>query len=125
MKKSELKEIIKECVREVIAESRKLSEPIIPDAIKMLKGVPGVKKYTDKKKFDKDLESQNYFSASHSHSYYSKEDLDAARSGDKRFRKGSTGISESDRGAVLLSNLGDLVAVWSPIHKVGYIVPSK
>jgi hypothetical protein len=125
MKKSELKEIIKECVREVLVERRKLADPIIPDALKLIKNAHNVVKYTSKSKFDKDLKNRNTFSGSYSHAYYSKEDMKAAHSGDPKWKKGTTGISETDRGAVIMKDSGDLAAVWSPKDKVGYIVPAR
>ena len=102
-----------------------IDEPIIGDALTVISKDSRAIKFENKAEFDSVLENQRYFSASFSHCYYSMEDLEASRRGDERFRDGYTGISEADRGCVMLFETGhELVAVWSERDKVGYIIPA-
>jgi len=89
-------------------------DPIIPDVVKLLSANSKVVKFTDRKKFDDFLEKQKYFSASESHCFYSKKDLD-------RFHKGEI---KSEEKCYMLSNVGEKVAVWDDKKKVGYIIPA-
>lgn len=124
MNKLQLKQIIKECISEVIQENG-LQEPIIPIALEIIRSNPRAVKITDKGGFASTLKQQKYFSLRYSHAYYSKEDYELAHKGDSKFRDGSRGISEADKGAIIAKDAGDLVAVWSPRDNIGYIVPSN
>ena len=129
MKINKLRESIREIILEAIVRSQygalTINAPIISDAIEVLKQNENALFFNNKSKFDSFLKDQKYFSASYSHCYYSLEDQEASFKGDNRFRNGSSGISEADRGCVLLFEVGhELAAVWSEKDKCGYIVPS-
>ena len=126
---------VRQIVRKVLMESQNIqtgdygytiNKPIIGDAIHALEQTPDVVKFTDKNQFEQFLNQQKYFSASYSHCYYSPEDLELSYKGDAKFRNGSSGVSEADRGCVLLFNTGhNLVAAWDESQKVGYILPQE
>jgi len=102
-----------------------INKPIISDALMVISKDENAVKFTNKEEFNSFLEKQKYFSASYSHCYYSEEDYQAAQRGDEKFRNGSTGISEADRGCVILFETGrELIAVWSEKDKIGFIIPS-
>lgn len=102
-----------------------IDEPIIGDALMVISKDKRAVKFKKKSDFDSFLKNQRYFSASYSHCYYSLEDYKAAQIGDERFKSGNVGISEADRGCVMLYETGhELVAVWSEKDKVGYIIPA-
>jgi len=130
---NELKNIIKKIIKEENNNiytnkyfTTTIDKPIIPDAIKVISSDKDSIKFTDKNKFNSFLEKQKYFSASYSHCYYSMDDYTASCDGDKRFRDGCIGISEADRGCIMLFETGrKLVAVWDEKNKIGYIIPSK
>lgn len=106
--------------------SATIDKPIIPDAINALSKEPNAVKFNDKANFDNFLKEQKYFSPSYSHCYYSIEDLEASYRGESEWRDGSKGISEADKGCVMLFETGrELVAIWDERNRVGYIVPSE
>lgn len=101
-----------------------INKPIVGDALEVMSQNKKALKFTNKEEFNSFLDKQQYFSASQSHCYYSVEDLEASYKGEERFRDGSRGISEADRGCVMIFETGhELVAVWSQKDGVGYIVP--
>jgi hypothetical protein len=116
---NELRTLVKELIKE------EHTKPIVSDMLKNISNNKDVVKFNNKLEFNNILKKQNYFNASYSHCYYSIDDYIASQKGDKRFRKDSQGISEADRGCVLLFNSGDVVAVWSEKDSIGYIIPSK
>ena len=106
--------------------TNKLNNPIIPEAIGVLSSNPDAVQFNDKASFEDFLNQQHYFSASYSHCYYSEEDLDASRNGDPKFREGTKGVSEADKGCVMLFETGrELVAIWDEKSQVGYILPKS
>jgi len=98
-----------------IKNAIKLSEPIIPDAIKLISKSQDATKFTNRSKFDKFLDNQKYFSASESHCFYNKKDLEDFHKGKK----------DSEKKCYILKDTGDLVAVWDDKNNVGYIIQSK
>jgi hypothetical protein len=132
IKLQELRNLIKKIIKEEYSNiytdkyfKTTIDKPIIPDAIKVISSDKNSIKFTDKNKFNSFLKKQKYFSASYSHCYYSMDDYTASCDGDKRFRDGCTGVSEADRGCVMLFETGELVAIWDEKNKIGYIIPSK
>ena len=103
-----------------------IDKPIIPDAITILSNNKNAIKFTDKNEFESFLNTQKYFSASYSHCYYSVDDYEDSRKGGERWRRDYTGISEADRGCVLLFETGhEPVAIWDEMNKIGYILPKE
>jgi len=114
-----------ELIFEAYSENRKPSDPIIPDALNWISKNANAVEFTDKNEFTTFLKQQNYFSLRDSHCYYSKHDLELARRGDPKFRDGTTGVSEANRGCILQKDSGDLVSVWDEQNSIGFIIPSN
>lgn len=103
-----------------------INYPIIPDAINVISKNPKAIKFNNRDEFKKTLKNQEYFSASHSHCYYSVDDMEASQRNEPDWMDGNTNISEANKGSILLFETGkEIVAVWDERNNVGYIVPSK
>jgi len=101
-----------------------IDNPIIPDAIEIMSNNPDVIKFTHKGNFDEFLNKQRYFSASQSHCFYNIEDYESFHRGEDQWRRDNTGISEADKGCLMLFETGhELAAIWDSRNSVGYILP--
>ena len=91
-------------------------EPIIPNAVDKLKDIHNVITINDKNEFDNLVSQQKYFSASHSHCFYSKDEYETWS---------KTHVSSDDAvNSDIIKNCGDLVAVWDNKNKIGYVLPN-
>ena len=62
-------------VGESVENELKLTEPIIPDAVRLLSQQPNVVELNNKEEYLNHIKNQKYFSASHSHTFYSPEEM--------------------------------------------------
>lgn len=97
-----------------------IKEPIIPDAVEVISKNPNVIKFTDKNNFDEFINKQQYFSASHSHSFYSPEEKEEwSQSG------GKYTDPDSEQSDIIFNTGRELVGVWDNKNSVGYVVPNN
>ena len=103
-----------------IGEKQWLGNPIIPDAVEYLSQNNDCEKFTDKKTYKDFLDKQHYFSASHSHCFYTEEQL-------KYFSKNGSKYEDKDaESSDMLFEVGhELVAVWDEKNSIGYILPKE
>lgn len=98
-------------------EYPKLKAPLVPDAVEFLKDMEGVITVRTKDEYEKVTGEQKYFSASHSHCFYTQAEYE------KWSKKGSKYDDKNSEESDILKNVGDLVAVWDNKNKVGYVLP--
>lgn len=92
--------------RKALHHMPKLGDPIVPDAVRILK-TAGAERVRSRTEFNRLTGPGTYFSASMSHSYRSAEDFVARR---------------PDPGSVILKDCGSLMAVWDDSAGEGYVV---
>jgi len=97
-----------------------IDKPIIPDAIEVISQNPEAIKFTDKQSYEELANQQKYFSASHSHCFYSPEEQEQwYKSGNKY------SDMDSEQSDILFNTGHELVQVWDNKNNIGYVVPSK
>lgn len=96
-----------------------IEKPIIPDAVTILSKNPNAVKFTDKNSFDRFASQQKYFSASHSHCFYTpKEYDDFSRTGSQY------NDPDSQQSKMVFETGHELVQVWDNKNNVGYVIPN-
>ncbi len=94
-------------------------EPIITDVVSILSKNPNAVKFTNKAEFDAFSEKQRYFSASHSHCFYTKEEYDNwSKSGNKHKDP------DSEASVMVFETGREPVQIWDNKNSIGYVVPS-
>jgi len=97
-----------------------ISEPIIPDAIQVVSQNSNAIEFTDKQSFDEFANQQQYFSASHSHCFYSVEEKQEwSRNG------GKYSDPDSEQSVLVFETGHKPVQVWDNKNSIGYVVPSE
>lgn len=97
-----------------------VTEPIIPDAIDAIQANPDAKQFYDKQSYDEFANQQQYFSASHSHCFYSPEEQQEwSKNG------GKYDDPDSEQSDILFDTGHELVQVWDNKNNRGYVVPSE
>jgi hypothetical protein len=101
-----------------LGEQPTISEPIIPDALMIISNNPNAIRFNNKEEYDEFASVQKYFSASHSHCFYSMENKEY-------FHKNGSHYADSDEGLsdVLFNTGRDIVQVWDNKNQIGYVVP--
>lgn len=97
-----------------------IDEPIIPDAIQVISQNPNAIKFTDKQSYDEFANQQRYFSASHSHAFYSPEEMEEWRKSGNRYKD-----PDSEQSDILFNTGHEPVQVWDNKNQIGYVVPSE
>lgn len=93
-------------------------EPIIPDAIMVISHNPNAIRFNNLKEYKEYAELQKYFSSSHSHCFYSKENQDYFH------KNGSKHADPDEVLSDIVFNTGrELVQVWDNKNMIGYVVP--
>lgn len=92
-------------------------KPIIPNAISAIEKHPRAVKFTNKDELLNFYDTQNYFSVSHSHCFYS----DAEHN--QFVNKGAIPIHPECELAIETGR--QLVMVWDDLNQIGYVIPSK
>lgn len=118
MKKPELKQIIKENIYINKYNIVTVNDPIIPDVIKILSKNKNAIKFSNKASFDSFARKQKYFSASHSHCFYTKKEMDDFH------KNGSVNTIDGEKSDILFDTGHRPVQVWDEKNKIGYIIPS-
>ena len=95
-----------------------VENPIIPDVLKILSKKDNAVKFTDKNEFDKFAREQKYFSASHTHSFYSEKEME-------NWKKNNIKDPDSEKSDIVFETGHEPVQVWDNKNKIGYIIPSK
>jgi len=97
-----------------------VNKPIIPDVVEILSQNPKAVKFTDKQSYDEFANQQQYFSASHSHAFYSPEEqLQWSMSG------GKYSDPDSEQSDILFETGREPVQVWDNKNSIGYVIPSE
>jgi len=95
-------------------------EPIIPDAIQVVSQNPEAIEFNDKQSFNEFANQQRYFSASHSHAFYSVEEKQEwSRNG------GKYSDPDSEQSELVFETGHEPVQVWDNKNSIGYIIPSE
>lgn len=95
-------------------------EPIIPDAIMVISNNPNAIRFNNYEEYKEYAGEQKYFSSSHSHCFYSKENQEY-------FQKNGSQHADPDEAlSDMVFNTGrELVQVWDNKNQIGYIVPGS
>lgn len=97
-----------------------ISEPIIPDAIQVISDNPEAIQFLNKQEYDNFANQQKYFSASHSHAFYSPEEMEQWRKSGNQYKDKDSELSD-----ILFDAGHEVVQVWDNKNRRGYVVPSK
>jgi len=96
-----------------------VSDPIIPDVVKILSNNPKAIKVNNKAQFEDLANEQVYFSPSRSHCFYSEEEMN-------NWRSDNTKISPEAEESVLVFETGrEPVQIWDEKNKIGFIIPKN
>ena len=118
--KGRLFEIFENVNKIKINESNnKLAQPIIPNAINIISLNPNVQQFDTKEEYLNFINNENYFSASHSHAFYSGDEYNEWHSNGNKYNNNDS--KESD----ILFNTGDLVGVWDNKNSIGFALPNN
>jgi hypothetical protein len=97
-----------------------ISEPIIPDALMVISNNPKAIKFSKLDEYKIFADKQKYFSAYHSHCFYSKENQEYFH------MNGSMHKDKSEILSSIVFNTGrEIVQVWDEKNQIGYVIPGK
>jgi len=97
-----------------------VKEPIIPDAIAAIQTNPKAKVFGNKQSYDDFANQQQYFSASHSHCFYSPEERQEWSKNGSKYTD-----QDSEQSDMVFETGHELVQVWDNKNNRGYVVPSE
>ena len=93
-------------------------EPIIPDALMVISNNPNAIRFNNYEEYKEYSGKQKYFSASHSHCFYSQENKEYFHNNGSQHADPDEGLSD------ILFNTGhEIVQVWDNKNQIGYVVP--
>ena len=96
-----------------------INEPIIPDAIEVISKNPNAIKFTNKSEYNSFAKNQQYFSASHSHSFYNKEENDSFSQNGSKYDD-----QDAEQSDILFETGHEIVQVWDNKNNIGFIIPA-
>lgn len=99
-----------------IDEQPSIYDPIIPDAIMVISNNPNATRFNNIEEYKAYAEAQKYFNASHSHCFYSKENMEYFHANGSQHADPDEALSD------ILKNNGDIVQVWDQKNQIGYVV---
>lgn len=95
-----------------------INEPIIPDALMVISNNSTAIRFNNYNEYKEFADAQKYFSASHSHCFYSQENMEYFH------KNGSKYADPDEEMSDILFNTGrEIVQVWDNKNQIGYIVP--
>lgn len=96
-----------------------IEKPIIPDAIEVISNNPNATEFHDKGSYDSFASQQHYFSASHSHCFYTEEEYNEFS------RNGSQYVDPNSKESDILFETGhEVVQVWDNKNNIGFVIPA-